>query len=129
MATLKKIYLIIFFILVLFNKALAIPINGNFVSLNVLDKVTSRVEIIEIQVGEIIQFGSLRVEIFLCLKRPPEEVPEDFVLLRIHDEISSDNLEKVFQGWMISSSPTLTPFEHPTYDVWVKDCKIDIESE
>ena len=37
--------------------------------------------------------------------------------------------EIIYQGWMISSSPTLTPFEHPTYDVWVKDCKIDIESE
>ena len=44
-------------------------------------------------------------------------------------EISLDNFERVFQGWMISSSPTVTPFEHPTYDVWVKDCKIEIDSE
>ena len=129
MATLKNIYFIILLILILFNNAQAVPIDGNIVSLHVLDKVTSRVEIIEIKVGEIVEFGSLQIEIFLCKKRPPEEVPEDFVLLRVYDKISPENSEIIFQGWMISSSPTVTPFEHPTYDVWVKDCKIDIESE
>ena len=75
-----------------------LPINGNLVSLHVLDKVTSRVEIIEIQVGEIVEFGSLQIEIFLCKKRPPEEVPEDFVLLRIYDEISPENLRDCISG-------------------------------
>ena len=36
--------------------------------------------------------------------------------------------EKIFQGWMISSSPAATPFEHPIYDVWLKECKIDTDS-
>ena len=129
MAPLKKIYFIILLILILFNSVQAVPINGNLVSLHVLDKVTSRVEIIEIKVGEIIKFDSLQIEIFLCKKRPPEEIPEDFVLLRVYDKISPENSEIIFQGWMISSSPAVTPFEHPIYDVWVKDCKIDIESE
>ena len=129
METLKKIYFVILLVIILFNKAQAVPIDGNVVSLHVLDKITSRVEIIEIQVGEIVEFASLRIEILLCKRRPPEEVPEDFVLLRIDDRISQESFETVFQGWMISSSPTVTPFEHPTYDVWVKDCKIDIESE
>ena len=71
----------------------------------------------------------MQIEIFLCKKRPPEEVPEDFVLLRVYDKISPENSEIIFQGWMISSSPAVTPFEHPIYDVWVKDCKIDIELE
>ena len=129
MATLKKIYFIILLILIFYNNVHAAPINDHLVSLHVLDKVTSRVEIIEVQVGKIVEFGSLQIEIFLCKKRPPEEVPEDFVLLRVYDKISQENSEIIFQGWMISSSPAVTPFEHPIYDVWVKDCKIDIESE
>ena len=119
-------YAISFFLL---NSAQADPISGNSVSLQILDKVTSRLETIEIKVGDIVKYGSLQIEIFICQKRPPEEIPEDFVLIRIDEEISLDNYERVFQGWMISSSPTVAPFEHPTYDVWVKDCKIDIESE
>mgnify|MGYP001489112568 FL=1 len=129
METLKKIYFFVLLIPVLFNNVHAAPIDGNSVYLHVLDKVTSRVEIIEIPVGEIFEFGSLQIEIFLCKKRPPEEIPEDFVLLRVYDKISPENSEIIFQGWMISSSPAVTPFEHPIYDVWVKDCKIDIESE
>ena len=58
METLKKIYFVILLVIILFNKAQAIPIDGNVVSLHVLDKITSRVEIIEIKVGEIIKFDS-----------------------------------------------------------------------
>ena len=118
----------IFFIFCLFfsiNYIQAEPVEGNSVVLKVLDKVTARISDLEISVGESAKFGSLEINIFLCKKRPPEEVPENFVLMRILDEISPNNFEKVFQGWMISSSPAVAPFEHPTYDVWVKFCNID----
>ena len=65
----------------------------------------------------------------MCKKRPPEEIPEDFVLMKIEDEVKKNEYQIVFQGWMLSSSPTIAPFEHPTYDVWVKDCKIETESK
>ena len=118
----------IFFIFCLFfsiNYIQAEPVEGNSVVLKVLDKVTARISDLEISVGESAKFGSLEINIFLCKKRPPEEVPENFVLMRILDEISPNNFEKVFQGWMISSSPAVAPFEHPTYDVRVKFCNID----
>ena len=28
----------------------------------------------------------------------------------------------VFNGWMFSSSPSITPFDHPIYDVWLIKC-------
>ena len=119
------IRLILFYIILITNNyLLAIPITGHTVVLQVLDKVTARISTIEIIVGEKVKYGSIEIEIFNCKKRPPEEIPEDFVLLRIKDEVSPNNFERVFQGWMISSSPAVTPFEHPTYDIWVKDCKI-----
>ena len=74
-------------------------------------------------------YGSLTIEILDCKKRPPEEIPEDFVLLRIFDKNSENNNIKIFQGWMLSSSPAIAPLEHPTYDVWVKSCNIEIDSE
>ena len=124
-----KIFFFLIIVLISFNKLKAEPISGNLVILQVLDKITARISTMEIKVGESNKFGSLEIEIFYCLKRPPEEIPEDFVLMRIVDELSSSNFQRAFQGWMLSSSPTVNPFEHPTYDVWVKDCKIDTESE
>ena len=124
------IRIIIFLIFLITDSYLfAKPVTGHSVVLQILEKVSARISTIEISVGEKILYGSLEIEIFDCKKRPPEEVPEDFVLMRIIDEVNTDYYERVFQGWMLSSSPTVAPFEHPTYDVWVKDCKIDIESE
>ena len=38
--------------------------------------------------------------------------------------LSNKNNDEVFSfnGWMFSSSPSLTPFDHPVYDVWLVSC-------
>ncbi len=128
METLRR-FIFLFSILITSSYLLAEPISGSSVVLQVLDKVTARISTIEILIGENQQFGSLDIQIYECKKRPPEEIPEDFVLMRIMDQVNKKKLERVFQGWMLSSSPTVSPLEHPTYDIWVKDCKIDIDSE
>ena len=108
--------------------AYADPIQGLAVNLQILDKITAKIKTVEIYVNDTHEHGSLKIEIYTCYKRPPEEIPEDFVLLKIFDTIKKNDPEIVFQGWMISSSPVATPFEHPIYDVWVKECKIDKDS-
>ena len=105
--------------------AFAEPIEGFAVNLQVLDKITAKIETIEINVNDTYEFGTLKIEIYTCYKRPPEEIPEDFILLKIFDTLQEDSLENIYQGWMISSSPAATPFEHPIYDVWVKECIIN----
>lgn len=122
----KKFIYFLFFIF-FSNSILAEPQIGKSVILQILDKVTARISTLEILIGDKIVFESLEINILHCKKRPPEEVPEDFVLLQIFDILKNNEKAAVFQGWMLSSSPTIAPFEHPTYDVWVKDCKIDIE--
>jgi len=122
---------LIFFLIFLFisNNLISEPIKGHSAVIQLLDKVSARISILEIKIGEIKKYGSIEIEVFDCKKRPPEEVPEDFVLMRIQDEVSPNIYKRVFQGWMLSSSPAVSPFEHPIYDVWVKDCKIDFDSE
>ena len=39
-------------------------------------------------------------------------------------EYGNNEKEFIYQGWMISSSPSTTPLEHPIYDVWLQDCLI-----
>ena len=90
--------------------------------------IESQIKTIEINVNDAYDFGTLKIEIYACYKRPPEEIPEDFVLISVLDEIKDNEFEQVFKGWMISSSPSVTPFEHPIYDLWLKDCKIETDS-
>ena len=128
METLIRIIFLLI-LLIINNSLYAVPISGYSVELQILDKISARISNMNIMINEKAKYGSLEIEVFDCKKRPPEEVPEDFVLMRITDEVSQNNFERVFQGWMLSSSPTVAPFEHPTYDIWVKDCKIDTDSE
>ena len=91
--------------------------------IKILDKITAKVETFEIDVNDSLNFNSLLIEIFACYKNPPEDIPENFVLLKIYDKIINLENQAIYQGWMISSSPSSTPLEHPIYDVWLVKCE------
>ena len=115
------ILILIFFNFSLFGKSL----EGNYVEIQILDKISAKVKTINFEVYDSFIFESLKIEVYSCLKSPPEEIPENYVLLKIYDYKNTDKSDLIYQGWMISSSPSTTPFEHPIYDLWLKDCKID----
>ena len=91
--------------------------------IKILDKITTKVETFEIKVNDSINFNSLVIEIFACYRNLPEDIPENYVLLKIYDKIINSEDKAIYQGWMISSSPSTTPLEHPIYDLWLVECK------
>mgnify|MGYP006164880071 FL=1 len=122
-----KILLLFTVFLLTFSSIKAEPIPGFKVEIQILDKITSKVKTVNIDVNKKLIFESLIIEIYACFKNPPEYIPEDFVLLKIYDEQIALENDLIYQGWMISSSPSTTPLEHPIYDLWLKDCKVSIE--
>lgn len=98
--------------------------NHNIVVLRALDKITARITEIELPVGEETQFGTLALSAKYCRTRPPIEPPETFAYLEIDDIKRHGSRERVFEGWMVASSPGLNALEHPVYDVWVINCKM-----
>lgn len=89
-----------------------------------LDKVTGRVSVVQAPINQPVKFGRLEITAKYCYKRPPEETPEVNAFLEITDMRAKDTkLARVFTGWMFASSPGLHGLEHPTYDVWLIDCK------
>lgn len=96
----------------------------NVVVLRALDKITARITEIELPVGQEGRFGTLALTARYCRTRPPIEPPETFAYLEIDDLKRHDVRERVFEGWMVASSPALNALEHPVYDVWVINCKM-----
>ena len=94
-----------------------------------LDKVTARILTLEAPIDKSIVFGSLRVRVRTCVKRPPEEPPESAAFIEITDERPGESVKRVYSGWMFASSPGLSAMEHPVYDVWVVDCMKDSSAE
>lgn len=97
--------------------------SGDVVLLRALDKITARITEIELPIGEETRFGTLSIRAKYCRTRPPIEPPETFAFLEIDDIKRSGGSERVFEGWMVASSPSLNALEHAVYDVWVLNCK------
>lgn len=100
---------------------------GSQVVLRTLDKVTATTEDFTVMVGEQLEYGSLRIEIKRCEKKPPEEIPATWAFIQIFDKRTDGGGEqvdgaKVFSGWMLAERPAISALEHPVYDVWLLEC-------
>ncbi len=91
--------------------------------LRALDKITARVEQIDVQTEKPYKFGTIVITIHSCRVTPPEETPESAAFLEVSEFKSGQTETPVFRGWMFASSPALSAMEHPVYDLWVIGCK------
>ena len=88
-----------------------------------LDKITARVSQFEAPVGKTVRFGNLSIVVRDCRKSPPEERPENAAFVEIYEARPGEEKERLFSGWMFSSSPALSALEHAVYDVNLLACK------
>ena len=88
-----------------------------------LDKITARVSRFDAPVGQAVRFGSLSILVRDCEKSAPEERPENAAFVQIDETRPKEQRERLFSGWMFSSSPALSALEHPVYDVNLLECK------
>lgn len=102
-------------------------LEGRAAVLGGLDKVTARVIRFEVGTGETVRFGSLDITVRACRKRPPEEPPESAAFLEIDDARPNQETKRVYTGWMFASSPAVAALEHPVYDVWVINCRLETD--
>jgi|GEM_PF-3900663 len=98
-------------------------VKTNGVTLQGLDKPTARVFIIDATIGQTIEFGTLKIVVQHCEKAPLENRQESMAFVKITETKPNCPAQQLFSGWMFSSSPALSSFDHPMYDVWIKECK------
>ena len=102
-------------------------IEKKYASFMLLNKTTNKVSTKDILVSSKISWETLNIEVLYCGSTPPTEIPEDYVLIDVYDTINNENTN-IYKGWMISSSPDVTPLENPIYDLWLVNCSNDKSS-
>ena len=114
--------LILFFIF--FSKSiLADELEGNFTDIKILDKISSKNFLIKLKNGEDIRYKDLLIKSIKCKNSEFDDDPEITAYLQVKDLTSNNNDDVfVFNGWMFSSSPSIAPFDHPVYDIWLIGC-------
>jgi hypothetical protein len=95
----------------------------NYAVLTILDKVNSQSEIVEIKVGREYRFKNLSINILKCNNSKFDDDPEVTAYMQVRDIVNlDDNKVFIFNDWTFASSPSIRPFDHPVYDIWLKKC-------
>jgi hypothetical protein len=98
---------------------------GNFTNhatLQGLNKITARTSSIDVALNEPVTFGTLEITVHRCWKSAPEEMRENEALMEIWEQKPGEEKTRIFNGWMFSSTPSISALENPVYDVTVIEC-------
>jgi len=123
----KKIHLsiIIFLIniLFMFDTNSESNLEGNYTNIKILDKINSKNELIKLTNNKKYIYKDLSIKSIKCTDSEFDDNPEIKAYIQVRDLTKKDrNNVFVFNGWMFSSSPSIAPFDHPVYDIWLVDC-------
>ncbi len=123
---LKKIYSCIIICLSLFFFESTNSENnlvGKNTNVKILDKISSKNELIKLTNGEEYIYKDLSIKSMKCTNSKFDDNPEIKAYIQVKDLTINDNDKVyVFNGWMFSSSPSIAPFDHPVYDIWLVNC-------
>ena len=98
-------------------------LNEEYAELNILDKVSSKTTSVTIKIGEEFIFQNLLINVLKCQNSKFDDDPEVTDYMQIKDlKATSNDKVFVFNGWTFASSPSIRPFDHPVYDIWLKKC-------
>ena len=120
----NKIYfLILIFFLIFLTINYSIANSIGLIKLKVLDKVSSKNTELEFKIGDTIKYKNLQIKVLKCKNSEFDDDPEITAYLQVIDLNKSDNDEVfIFNGWSFASSPSINPFDHPVYDLWIIEC-------
>ena len=97
--------------------------DGQFIEIKILDKVSSKSNLLKMKIGEEKKYKNLLIKSLKCKNSEFDDNPEITAYIQVQDLTNKDNDEVfVFNGWTFSSSPTINPFDHPVYNIWLTKC-------
>jgi hypothetical protein len=117
---------------------------GSAIIVGALDREARTNTRLRIPSGKEGTYGSLRVKVSGCFMSHPEDAVESWAYVEVIDTGRTDRKqlavlpqrdrgrvkaatgERVLRkGWIIASSPSVTPIDHPVYDMWLVTCEGD----
>ena len=94
-----------------------------YTKIKILDKISSKNISLKLINGENFKYADLQIKSIKCKHSEFDDDPEITAYVQVKDLSNKKNDEVyVFNGWMFSSSPSINPFDHPVYDIWLTGC-------
>ena len=117
------LFIYLFVVFITFNTSAEINLNGKNTDIKILDKISSKNELVRLVNDEEFIYKDLAIKSIKCTDSKFDDNPEVKAYIQVRDLTKKDrNNVFVFNGWMFSSSPSIAPFDHPVYDIWLVSC-------
>ena len=120
----KFLFLTLFLLLNLnTNLISSSDLEGSITEIKVLDKISSKNILVKLKNGDETRHKDLSIKSMKCKNSEFDDNPEITAYIQVKD-LKNKNKDDVFvfNGWMFSSSPSIAPFDHPVYDIWLVKC-------
>ena len=120
----KLIFLTLILILLMnFESYSNNDLEGVYTDIKILDKISSKNTLLKLKNREEVKHKDLLIKSMKCSNSEFDDDPEVFAYIQVKDTtIKNKDGVYVFNGWMFSSSPSIAPFDHPVYDIWLIGC-------
>ena len=123
----KRIYLLLTVFLINLFVTLKVysenNLEGNNTDIKILDKISSKNELIKLINKKEYIYKDLSIKSIKCTDSEFDDNPEIKAYIQVRDLTKKNRNDVfVFNGWMFSSSPSIAPFDHPVYDIWIINC-------
>ena len=117
------LFIYLFTIIITFKISAEINIDGTKTDIKILDKISSKNELIKLTNNKEFIYKDLAIKSIKCTDSKFDDNPEVKAYIQVKDLTKKNrNNVFVFNGWMFSSSPSINPFDHPVYDIWLTGC-------
>ena len=117
------LFIYLFTILITFKINAEINLDGDNTDIKILDKISSKNELIKLLNNKEFIYKDLAIKSIKCTDSKLDDNPEVKAYIQVKDLTKKNrNNVFVFNGWMFSSSPSIAPFDHPVYDIWLVRC-------
>ncbi len=119
----KLISLILFLFLFSSKSYSSTALEGSQTYIKILDKISSKNTLLKLKNTNEVKYKDLLIKSMKCTNSEFDDNPEIKAYIQVSDLTNNDKDDVyVFNGWMFSSSPSIAPFDHPVYDIWLVGC-------
>ena len=119
----SNLFILILFLFISFDTYSDDNLEGSFTDIKILDKISSKNILLKLKNREETIYKDLLIKSMKCKNSEFDDNPEITAYIQVSDLTNKDKNDVfVFNGWMFSSSPSIAPFDHPVYDIWLVSC-------
>lgn len=88
----------------------------------VLNKITATSKELTLKLGEPQYFGNIQIQLHKCVKNLDPYNEDNYILLSVTEHKIDEDPMLIFQGWLFSSSISVSGLMHPIYEIFAQNC-------